>query len=205
MFLVSRRSMCAFLLLASVTVAAPAERYHGVTRELSLEDGGVAYLREGKGPGVAWVTGQDFAAGRITIEIQGADRPGRSFVGVAFHAADGEHYEAVYLRPFNFNSPDPARRAHAFQYISMPEHTWQRLRAESPGKYEAALPAPPRADAWVKLVLVVDGDDVRAFVNESKEPVLEVRSLSGRKRGEIGLWVGDDSDGRFRNLTVDRK
>ena len=198
-------SVCAFLLLAGVSVAAPAASYHGVTRELSREDDGVVYLREGAGPGVAWLTGQDFAAGRITIEIKGADRPGKSFVGVAFHAADGEHYEAVYLRPFNFNSPDPARRAHALQYISMPEHTWQRLRAESPGKYEAVLPSPPRADAWVKLELVIDGDNVRAFVNGSKEPVLQVRSLSGRKTGQIGLWVGDDSDGRFRNLAVARK
>jgi hypothetical protein len=197
--------VCAFLLAANVSAGAPAPQYHGVTRELSHEDGGVVYLGEGKGPGVAWVTGQDFAAGRITLEIQGADRPGKSFVGVAFHAADGEHYEAVYLRPFNFNSPDPARRAHALQYISMPEQPWQRLRAESPGKYEAALPAPPRADAWVKLELVVAGDNLRAFVNGSKEPVLEVRSLSGRRSGQIGLWVGDDSDGRFRALSVERK
>ena len=143
-----RKSVCAFLLLASVP---GAERYHDVTRGLSLEDDGVVYLHAGAGPGAAWLTGRDFADGRVTVEVQGADRPGQSFVGIAFHAADGQHYEAIYLRPFNFNSPDPVRRAHALQYISMPAHTWQRLRAESPGKYEAALPAPPRANAWVKL------------------------------------------------------
>ena len=32
---------------------------------------------------------------------------------------------------------DSASRAHAIQYISQPEHTWQRLRTEKPGQYES--------------------------------------------------------------------
>ena len=45
-------------------------------------------------------------------------------------------YDAIYFRPFNFRTSDPARRLRAVQYISHPTYTWNKLRAERPGVYE---------------------------------------------------------------------
>ena len=128
---------------------------------------------------------------------------GRSFVGIAFHRADDQTFEAVYLRPFNFNSLDPARRAHSVQYVSMPEYPWETLRENHPGKYEAALAAPVAGDSWIRLTLTIHPHEVRVFVNDSSQPVLSVARLGKTASGGVGLWVGNNSEGRFRNLVVE--
>lgn len=43
---------------------------------------------------------------------------------------DEAKLEAIYLRPTNGRADDQLRRNHAVQYISHPEHLWERLRAE---------------------------------------------------------------------------
>ena len=141
-------------ILASCASAQSArEDFRAVNRTLIREPGGVVRLDHAPGDGVAWLPGKAFTTGRISVEVQGADLEGRSFVGIAFHRANDQSFEAVYLRPFNFKSPDPARRAHSVQYISMPAHPWQSLRESHPGKYEAALDAPVAANSWVRLTL----------------------------------------------------
>jgi hypothetical protein len=45
---------------------------------------------------------------------------------------------------------------------------------------------------------------VRAYVNNSTTPVLEVEQISERKDGKLGLWV-DSEDGWFRNVTISKK
>jgi hypothetical protein len=108
----------------------------------------------------------------------------------------------VYLRPFNFQSAEPERQKHSVQYISMPEHDWNELRTNYPGKYESSLTPAPAPESWVKLSLVIKGESVSAFVNGSNKPALTVELLSDRTGGKIGLWVGNGSDGWFRNLKV---
>src|ERR1017187_621430 len=51
-----------------------------------------------------------------------------SGLGIAFHGEDTSTYDAVYFRPFNFNTTDPVRKIHAVQYVSMPDNPWFRLR-----------------------------------------------------------------------------
>jgi hypothetical protein len=160
------------------------------------------FLNAAANDGVAWITGVEFSAGTIQLEIKGKDQQGQSFVGIAFHGQDNETFDAVYLRPFNFQSPEEARRSHSIQYISMPGHDWSRLRNDHPGKYEAGITPAPAPESWVKLKLVIEGKHVSAFVNGSDNPALKVELLNGRLKGKVGLWVGNGSDGWFKNLEV---
>jgi hypothetical protein len=154
------------------------------------------------GDGIAWVPGVTMEEGVIDVAVRGRDRPGQSFLGLAFRGQDDETYEAVYLRPFNFRSDDPARRAHAVQYISHPDHTWSRLRQEQPGRYEAPLDPAPEAEAWVRLRVVLDGSTVLVFVDDSPDPALVVDRIADRGEGRVGLWVGNGSEGDFADLRI---
>jgi len=170
----------------------------------SLDDGGRKGLRLGESPGdgVAYLEGIEFVNGTIELDVKGKDVPQQSFVGVAFHGVDGTTYDAIYFRPFNFKAEDPARRIRAVQYISHPTYTWQKLRAEQPGKYEQAVNPVPDPNAWFHVRVVVASPKVSVFVGDAKEPSLVVDQLSDRKKGLVGLWVGNNSGGDFANLKV---
>ena len=160
------------------------------------------FLNAAPNDGLAWITGVELSEGTIELEIKGKNEQGRSFVGIAFHGQDNRVFDAVYLRPFNFQATEQERRSHAIQYISMPEHDWSELRKSHPGKYEFAITPAPDPDSWVKLKLVVKGKNVAAFVNGSDVAALTVELLNDRLKGKVGLWVGNGSDGWFRNLKV---
>ena len=162
----------------------------------------VAFLSSGANYGVAWITDVDFSNGTIEMEIKGRNEPGQSFVGIAFHGQDNGTLDAVYLRPFNFQAPEPDHRNHAIQYISLPKYDWSDLRKNYPGKYEAALIPAPAPESWVNLKLVIENKSVFAFVNEMAKPVLSVELLNDRHNGKLGLWVGNGSVGAFRNLKI---
>lgn len=154
------------------------------------------------GDGVAWLVGSDFSDGAIDIDLRGANKPGESFVGIAFHGVDDSTFDAVYFRPFNFKNPEIPRRARAVQYISQPQFPWDRLRAEYPGKYEQAVLPVPDPDDWFHARIVIQGQQISVFVNDAPTPSLVVTQLSDRHNGLIGLWVGNGSDGDFANLKI---
>jgi len=162
------------------------------------------FLNAAPNDGVAWIAGVEFSDGTIELEIKGKNEQGRSFVGIAFHGQDNRVFDAVYLRPFNFQAAEQERRSHSTQYISMPGHDWSELRKSHPGKYEFAITPAPDPDSWVKLKLVVKGKNVAAFVNGSDVPALTVELLNDQLKGKVGLWVRNGSDGWFRNLKVVR-
>ena len=159
-------------------------------------------LSEALGDGVAFLPGIDFTNGTIEFDVRGKDVAQQSFVGVAFHGADGAAYDAIYFRPFNFKAADPVSRSHAVQYHSLPIYTWQKLRTEQPGKYEQAVNPVPDPKAWLRARVVVANPKVSVFVGDSKDPCLAVNLLSDRKKGLVGLWVGNNSGGDFANLTI---
>ncbi len=170
----------------------------------SLHDGtrkGVR-LDESPGDGVAYLPGIEFANGTIELDVRGKDVQQQSFLGVAFHGVDGTTYDAIYFRPFNFKAEDPARRIRAVQYISHPTYTWQKLRAEHPGKYEKAVNPVPDPNGWFRARVVVASPKVSVFVGDAKEPSLVVDQLSDRKKGLVGPWVGNTSGGDFANLKM---
>jgi hypothetical protein len=164
----------------------------------------VVQVSAGPGNGVVWIEGTDFSEGAIDVEVRGKDVFQQSFVGVAFHRKDDDAYEAVYLRPFNFRVADPARRQRAVQYIALPEFDWPRLRQESPEEFENPVDASVSPTDWVPLKIVARGPRIQIFVGTVATPALEVRKLGSLTRGQVGFWVGNTSDGEFRNLRITR-
>ena len=161
-----------------------------------------ARLSECLGDGVAYLEGVEFTDGVIEIDIRGKDVQQQSFVGVVFHGVDEKTYDAVYFRPFNFKAEDPARRLRAVQYVSHPTYAWQKLRTEHPGKYEQPVNPVPDPNGWFHARVVVASPKVSVFVNDAKERSLVVDQLSDRKKGLVGLWVGNTSGGDFANFKV---
>jgi hypothetical protein len=154
------------------------------------------------GDGIAWWPDVQFGNGTIELDILGRNAQGQSFVGIAFHGRDETTFDGIYFRPFNFNAPAALNRSHAVQYISHPTYTWDKLRSEHAGRYEAALAAPADADTWFHARIEVAFPSVKVFVNGAATPVLSVEQLSDRKTGWVGVWVGNGSDGAFANLTI---
>jgi hypothetical protein len=161
-----------------------------------------ARLSDAPGEGVAFLPGIEFANGTIELDVRGKDVAQQSFVGLAFHGIDGMAYDAIYFRPFNFKAPAPENRSHAVQYHSLPTYTWQKLRADQPGKYEQAVNPVPDPNAWFHARIVIANPKASVFVGDAKEPSLVVNLLNGRTTGLVGLWTGNNSGGDFANLTI---
>ena len=159
-------------------------------------------LSEAAGEWPVYLQGIEFANGSIELDIKGKDVQGASFVGVAFHGVDGTTYDGIYFRPFNFKTDDPARVLRAVQYISQPAHPWQKLRADTPGKYEQPVKPVPDPNSWFRARVVVASPKVSVFVDDGKDPCLVVEQLSSRKTGLVGLWVGNTAGGEFANLKI---
>lgn len=154
------------------------------------------------GDGVAWWPDVQFSNGTIELDIRGKDVLQQSFVGVAFHGLNETTFDAVYFRPFNFKSDDPVRRSHAVQYVSHPTYTWNKLRTERPNQFEQPVEPPPDPNQWFHARVVIAFPSIRVFVNDAAAPALDIKQLSDRKTGWVGVWVGNGSDGAFANLTV---
>lgn len=161
------------------------------------------FLNGKAGDGLLWLNDFNFENGTIELDIKGKNEAGRSFVGIAFHGINDSTYEAIYFRPFNFKNPE--RSSHSLQYISHPEFPWHKLRKEHPEKYENMVTPIPEPNDWVHVSIVVDYPKVAVFVNNSAEPSLTVDQLSASRNGWIGFWVGNNSEGYFRNLKITAK
>jgi hypothetical protein len=159
------------------------------------------------GARLAIVSGTDFADGVIEAEITGDALPGmpdtvRGFTGIAFRVSpDGAQYECLYLRPKNGRSEDQLQRNHSTQYISAPDFPWQRLRSETPRKYESYVDLEP--GAWTKVKIDVRGDKARLYVNGAIQPALLVSDLKhGKSKGAIALWIGPGVVAHFTKLKI---
>jgi hypothetical protein len=166
------------------------------------KDGAKAVRLDGSdGPGFTRLENFTFAGGVIEFDARGRNLVQRSFLGIAFHGSGAKTYDAIYFRPFNFKAADAARRLRSVQYISHPQFTWEKLRAEFPGKYEHAVSPVPDPDGWFHVRVIVAPPKISVFVNNAAEPCLVVDQLSDRKQGWIGLWV-DVAGGDFANLKI---
>jgi hypothetical protein len=176
-----------------------------VNRTLSLfpDSPGAVELNAGRGEGLAILEDIIVDGGTIEVELLGENAPGRSFIGLAFNIQDDESFEAVYFRPFNFVATEQIRKDHMVQYIYHPEYTWFKLREERTGEFESEIPQPPDPDDWFKATIVVLEKHVEVYVEDGNKPVLKVERLGSINRGKIGLWVGNGSSGRFRNLVLE--
>ncbi|UQB69345.1 hypothetical protein [Epilithonimonas zeae] len=150
----------------------------------------------------------DFHNGIIEATISGqplanAGETARGFIGIAFRAAlDASKMEVFYLRPTNGRAEDQIRRNHSSQYISIPGFPWEKLRKETPEKYESYVDIVPAE--WIKIKIVVKDDTARLYVNGASQPTLIVNDLKQGKdvRGSIGLWIGPGTLGYFTDVKV---
>jgi hypothetical protein len=152
--------------------------------------------------GVAWLKDFEFSNVTIELDIKGKEEFQQSFVGIAVHGSDNNNYDAIYFRPFNFQSTDPVRKIHAVQYVSEPDYSWQVLREKFNGKYEKAVSPAPDGNAWFHVKIIVKNPLITVFVNGNPVSCLSVEKLNKRTSGNIGLWVGNNSDGDFANLQI---
>jgi len=152
--------------------------------------------------GVAWLKHIIFSNGIIEIDIRGKDELQQSFVGIAFHGVDNNTMDAVYFRPFNFQSTDSEHNIHAVQYVSEPDFSWEVLREKFNGLYEKEIIPPPNANEWFHVKIVIKSPQIMVYVNGNAEPCLSVEKLNTRASGKLGLWVGNNSDGDFANLMI---
>ena len=189
--------------IESIILSDPPPKIHNRKLVVLAETNqSVFRLDERSGDGVAWWPDTSFTNGTIEFEVRGTNTFQKSFVGVAFHGLDAMTYDAVYFRPFNFQSDEPLRRGHGVQYISHPTHTWSRLRDEQPGKFEQEVSPAPDPNGWLHVRIVVNHPTVRVFIDGAQKPILEVSQLNDRKRGWVGLWVGNGSGGDYANLKI---
>jgi hypothetical protein len=156
---------------------------------------------------LAVVLGSSFQDGTIEVDLSGdtalnAPPELRGFVGIAFRVArDRSHFECFYLRPKNGRSEDQLQRNHSAQYISMPGFGWQKLRSESPGKYESYVDLV--AGQWTHVKIQVVGLRAKLYVNGAEQPTLIVNDLKqSPANGGIGLWVGPGTIAHFSDLRV---
>ena len=157
---------------------------------------------------LALIDGLVFSNGVIEAEIAGAPAPGagggaRGFVGIAFRVQDDRKtYDAFYLRPTNGRADDQERRNHATQYVSHPDWPWDRLRKETPSKYEAYADLLP--GTWTKIKIEVRGDKARLYVLGGEQPTLIVNDVKtgANAKGAVALWLGPGTIAHFRNVTV---
>jgi len=131
------------------------------------------------GESFAILKGSRFHNGTIEVELAGKPAanagPGaRGFIGIAFRV-QGERFEYIYLRPTNGRADDQVRRNHSTQYGSRPGFDFDRLRKESPEKYESYVDLEP--GVWTKYRIVVDGTNARLFVHGAAQPCLIVNDL----------------------------
>lgn len=156
----------------------------------------------------AVLEGTDFTNGVIEAEIAGAPAPdaaagARGFVGIAFRLQpDLKTYDAFYLRPTNGRADDQERRNHSTQYISHPDWTWDRMRRETPSRYESYVDLEP--GVWTKIRIEVRGDTARLFVHGQLQPALIVNDVKTGKaaRGAVALWINPGTVAHFRAVRV---
>ena len=160
---------------------------------------------------IAIFSGTKFTNGVIEADVSGepaasAGQGARGFVGIAFRIADdASKFECFYLRPTNGRADDQVRRNHSLQYISFPGFPWEKLRKETPEKYESYADLVP--GEWMKVRIEVNGDKARLFVNGVQQPSLIVNDLKhgGAAAGAIGLWIGPGTVAHFANVRVTPK
>ena len=194
--------MYLFTTILSIAALALTQQNIEAVNRTAVVSKGEVHLDAAPGSGLAWIKSLQLNEGCLSLEVKGTNEFGRSFVGIAFRAADQDVYDTVYLRPFVFQSDNPEFVNNGIQYMSMPDFGWPVLRQRSPGVYEKSIGSRPGPEDWVHLRVEFGGGRLKAFVNHSKDPQLDVALLTSQTAGRVALWVGNNSSGTFRNVSL---
>ena len=159
----------------------------------------------------ARLVGSDFKNGIIEVKVlskllENAPDFARGFIGVAFRIDESNSkFECIYIRPTNGRAEDQLRRNHSTQYFSYPDFKFDRLREESPEKYESY--ADMGLNEWISIKIEVKGEKAKLYLNDGDHPVLIVNDLKhgANASGGIGLWVEVGTEGYFTDLNVENE
>jgi hypothetical protein len=194
--------------IEAVNASVAATKMMGKNAIKVIKDSAVKEVDE---PTFVKIKGTDFTNGTIEVKVlskllKNAPDFARGFIGIAFHICDSNtKYESIYLRPVNARVNDQVRRNHSIQYYSYPDYKFDRLRKESPEKYESY--ADMEMSKWITIRIEVKDAQAKLFLNNNKQPSLIVNDLKhgGSLSGSVGLWVDVGTEGYFSDLTIYRK
>ena len=188
-----------------IHVSLSAEKLMGKQAVKVVKD---STIKEADEPTFARIKKINFKNGTIVVKVLSRllkDAPdfARGFIGVAFRINDSTtKFESIYIRPVNARVDDQVRRNHSIQYYSYPGYKFDRLRKESPEKYESYSDL--EMNKWITMKIVVKDTQARLFINNNKQPSLIVNDLKhgANSSGAIGLWVDIGTEGFFSDLKI---
>lgn len=154
---------------------------------------GVKAIRMHPKSGQITLKGLNFANGTIEFDMQPIDAETRGFgpIGVYFRQQNVRESEYVYLRT---KKDDTKRDDDDIQYAPVVNSV---LLFNMMSPYDG--PAPVHNKEWNHIKLVVSGFQMRVYVNDMEEPVLEIPRLeSNSHSGSIGF----DGLAYFANLVI---
>jgi hypothetical protein len=157
------------------------------------------------GVSYAILKGRHFHNGAIEAWLAGkpaasAGPAARGFIGIAFRL-QSNRYEYIYSRPTNGRADDQVRRNHWTQYGAHPDYDFDRLRRESPEKYESYVDLQPGTSTRFKIV--IGATKARLYVHGAEQPCLIVNDVKlGDSEGGVALWVGPGTEGYFADLRI---
>lgn len=170
---------------------------------IDFKDRDSLFLSAQRGNGLAILQNKPFTKGTIELDIANDNLHDKNIIGVAFNIQNDSTYEAICFRPFNFVAKRQIRKSHLIQYINPPKFTWTKLREEKPGEFNNELILPLTSNTWFHIKILITEKEVQVFVNENtKKPNLIVTRLTTSKSDKIGLWVENNSHGKFKNIRV---
>ena len=154
------------------------------------------------------IKGINFKNGTIEVTVLSRllkDAPdfARGFIGIAFRINDSNtKYESIYIRPVNARVDDQVRRNHSIQYYSYPDYKFDRLRKESPERYESY--SDMEMNKWITMRIEVKDAQARLFLDGNRQPSLIVNDLKhgADLSGAVGLWVDVGTEGFFSDLKI---
>ncbi|WP_194286533.1 hypothetical protein [Rahnella sp. RcJ3] len=182
----------------AIKMQMPAENFQDPTKEVLTDRKFMAWLPV------------DFHDGIIEVDIASTlahDAPAyaRGFLGLSFRIDKAERFENIYLRPTNSQADDQVRRNHSVQYFAYPDYTFERLRKETPEKYETY--ADIALERWIHMKITVSGQQARLYLDHSSTPALLVNDLKlgSEARGGVGVWIESGTTAYFNNLKISSK
>jgi hypothetical protein len=194
--------------LEAVQVYMSIEKLMGSKVVKAVKDSTVKEVDE---PTFVKVKGIQFSNGTIEVKVlsrllKNAPEFSRGFIGIAFRINENNtKFESIYIRPTNGRANDQVRRNHSTQYYSYPDYKFDRLRKESPERYESY--ADMELNKWITMRIEVNGAQAKLFLDHNKQPSLIVNDLKhgANASGAIALWVEVGTEGYFKDLKITKK
>ena len=191
--------------LEAVNVSMSIEKLKGKEVVKVIKDSSVKEYDE---PTFVKIKGSNFKNGTIEVKVlsrllKNAPDFARGFIGVAFRINDSNtKYESIYLRPVNARVEDQVRRNHSIQYYSYPDYKFDRLRKESPERYESY--ADMEMNKWITMRIKIKDAQAKLFLDNNTQPSLIVNDLKHGTdlSGAIGLWVEIGTEAYFSDVRI---